>query len=88
MTDERPHPHIYLAFGYFPLPVVAAGGSGVESDIDQRSGQVAFASWLYHVGDLAVKVMYARPRERCEGLKTAWHPRIGAKRLGFCRFGD
>jgi len=88
LTEGQPHPHIYLAFGYFPLPVVAAGGSGVITDTDLLNGQVTFASWLYHVGDLAVKVIYARPGEQREGLKAAWHPRIGAKRLSFSRFGD
>ena len=88
LTEGRSHPHIYLAFGYFSLPVVAAGGSDVDTYIDQLNGQVAFASWLYHVSDLAVKVMYARPGEQHEGLKAAWHPHMGAKRLSFSRFGD
>ncbi|KAF7961341.1 hypothetical protein AWV80_34150 [Cupriavidus sp. UYMU48A] len=82
----QPHPHIYLAFGHLPLPVVAAGGSDVHTA--ELNGQVAFASWLYHVGDLAVNVMYALPGERRDGLKVAWHPRMGAKRLRFSRFGD
>lgn len=86
LTERQPCPHIYLAFGHLSLPVVAAGGSDV--DTDQLNGQVAFASWLYHVSDLAVKVMYARPGEQREGLKVAWHPRMGAKRLSFSRFGD
>lgn len=85
LTEGRPHPHLYLAFGHLPLPVVAAGGSDVETA--QLGGRVAFASWLYHVGDLAVNVMYAQPGEQREGLKPAWHPRMGAKRLAFAHFG-
>lgn len=88
LTEGHPHPHIYLAFGYLPLAVAAAGGSDV--DTYQLNGQVALASWLYHVGNLAVKVMYALPSEQYEGskrLKGAWHPRMGAEHLSFSRFG-
>ncbi|RTL51450.1 MAG: hypothetical protein EKK46_11855 [Rhodocyclaceae bacterium] len=86
LVEEQPYPHIYLAFGHLPLPVVAAGGSDVHTA--ELNGQVAFASWFYHVGDLAVNVMYALPGEQREGLKVAWHPSMGAQRLRFSRFGD
>lgn len=86
LIDGRPHPHLYLTFGALHLPVLAVGGSDVETA--QLNGQVAFASWLYHVGDLAVNVMYALPGEQRQGLKLAWHPRMGAKRLSLVRFGD
>ncbi|WP_155626239.1 MULTISPECIES: hypothetical protein [Burkholderia cepacia complex] len=86
LVDGRPHPHIYLAFGHLPMPVAVVGGSDVEAA--QLNGQVTFATWLYHVGDLAVNVLYALPGEQREGLKVAWHPRLGAKRLRFSRFGD
>ncbi|KVE31528.1 hypothetical protein [Burkholderia sp. TSV86] len=86
LVDGQTHPHIYLAFGHLPMPVEVAGGSDVQTA--QHNGQVAFATWLYHVGDLAVNVLYALPGEQREGLKVAWHPRMGAKRLRFSRFGD
>ena len=86
LVDGQPHPHIYLAFGSLPLPVAAAGGSDVRTA--ELNGKVAFASWLYHVGDLAVNVMYALPGEQREGLQVARHPRFGAKRLRFSRFDN
>lgn len=86
LVDGRPHPHIYLAFGHLTMPVVAAGGSDIHTAM--LEGHVAFASWLYHVGDLAVNVMYALEGEQRDGLKAAWHPRMGAKRLLFSHFGD
>jgi len=85
ITSGRPHPHLYLAFGHLPSPVVMAGGSDVHTA--QLEGKVAFATWLYHVGDLAVNVMYALPGQDREGLKVAWHPNMGAQRLRFTRFG-
>jgi hypothetical protein len=84
LVDGKPHQNIYLAFGYLPLPVAAIGGTEVHTaEID---GRVAFASWIYHVGGLAVNVMYAIKGERREGLKLSWHPRLGSKKIGFSRF--
>ena len=84
ITGGRPHPHLYLAFGHLPLPIDIAGGSDVHTA--QLDGNVAFASWLYSVGDLAVNVLYALPGEQRHGLEVAWHPRMGAQRLRFTRF--
>ena len=50
------------------------------------NGKVAFASWLYQVGDLCVNVMYAAVGEHRQGLEPAWHPHMGSKRLAFTRF--
>lgn len=85
ITRERPHPHLFLAFGHLPLPVKVAGGSDLQ--IAQLDGKVAFATWIYTVGDVAVNVMYALPGEQRQGLEVAWHPRVGAKWLRFTRFG-
>ncbi|MBC3885208.1 hypothetical protein [Undibacterium griseum] len=84
IMSGRPHPHLYLAFGHLPLPVVMAGGSDVHTA--QLEGKVAFATWLYHVGDLAVNVMYALSGQDRERLKVAWHPYMGAQRLSFTQF--
>jgi len=88
LLEVRPHPHVYLIFGNLTLPVVAAGGGDVDAAVDENTGQVAFATWLYHVGDLAVNVMYALPGEPWPGLDMAWHPRMGAKRLRFTKLGN
>lgn len=84
IKSGRPHPHLHLAFGHLPLPVVIAGGSDVR--IAHLEGKVVFATWLYQVGDLAVNVMYALPGEQRQGLSVAWHPRMGAQRLPFTQF--
>lgn len=84
ITSGRPHPYLYLAFGQLVMPVEMAGGSDIYTD--QVDGKVAFATWLYNVGDLAVNVMYALPGEQRQGLEVAWHPRMGAQRLRFARF--
>lgn len=84
ITSGRPHPHLYLAFGHLSQPVAMAGGSDVHTA--QLEGKVAFATWLYHMGDLAVNVMYALPGQHREGLKVAWHPYMGAQLLRFTRF--
>ena len=66
------------------MPVEMAGASDI--DTAQMDGKVAFATWFYNVGDLAVNVMYALPGERRQGLEGAWHPRMGAQRIHFTRF--
>ena len=86
IMNEHPSPYLYLAFGQLAMPVEMVGGSDFHTaDVD---GNVAFATWFYNVGDLAVNVMYALPGERRQGLEVAWHPRMGAQRLLFTRFDD
>lgn len=84
IKNGHPHPHLYLAFGHLALPLETVGGSDIATA--QVDGQVAFATWLYNVGNLAVNVMYALPGEQRQGLKVAWHPRMGAQRLRCTRF--
>lgn len=80
-----PHANLYLAFGRMAdMPVAMAGGSDVAVAV--LDGKVAFASWLYQVGDLCVNVMYAAEGEQRGGLVNAWHPRLGTKRFTFKGF--
>ncbi len=85
ITSGQPHPHIYLAFGQLALPMETVGGSNIVI-AQVVGGKVAFATWLYNVGTLAVRVMYALPGEQRQGLEVAWHPRMGAQRLCCRRF--
>jgi hypothetical protein len=48
--------------------------------------EVVFAAWLYHAGNLAVRVMYAQSREQRQGLDDAWHPKERCKRIPFSTF--
>ena len=84
ITSGQPHPYLYLAFGQLEMPVDMAGGSNIATA--QVDGKVAFATWFYNVGDLAVNVMYALPGEHRQGLEVAWNPCMGTKRLRFTRF--
>lgn len=60
--------------------------SGSDIATAQVDGKVAFATWFYNVGNLAVNVMYALPGRQRQGLEVAWHPRMGAQRLRCTRF--
>lgn len=84
IMSGRPNSCMYLAFGQLGIPVEMVGGSDVHTA--ELDGKVAYATWLYNVGDLAVNVIYALPGEQRQGLEVAWHPRMGAKRLRFTRF--
>lgn len=82
ILDGRPHPGLFIGFGHLSgLPKKFAGGSDVL--VKCLNGEVICASWFYQVGDLCVKVMYATLGEHPDGLKTAWNPRQGSKRLFF-----
>jgi hypothetical protein len=85
ILERKPHPNLFIAFGHLAkLPVIAAGGSEVHAEVD--IGGLAFAAWIYHVGDLAVRVMYARTGEHRQGLDGAWHPNGGSRRIPFTEF--
>lgn len=83
ILHDRLHPNVYLAFG--PRPAgddddrAIAGGSDVQTALLQ--GRTAFATWIHHVGNLWVEVMFAVDGEKRHGLEGAWHPRFGHKRL-------
>jgi hypothetical protein len=82
LLGRRPHPNLYLAFGHLKdMPVLAAGGSDVHADL--VSERAVFVAWLYHTGDLCVRVMYAEPGEHRQGLTNSWHPKMGSKRIAF-----
>lgn len=87
LMSGHPHPNLYLAFGHLRLPITAAGGSDLHV-LKREDGTVVCAAWLYNVGDLAVRVMYAIDGVTNEGLRPAWHPRMGAKRLSFTDFSS
>ena len=84
IMSGQPHSQLYLAFGHLAMPLETVGGSDIA--MAQADGKVAFATWLYNVGDLAVRVMYALPGEQRQGLEAAWHPSMGVNRLPFTRF--
>ena len=84
IMSGRPYPHLYLAFGHMAMLVEMVGGSDVSTA--QLDGKVAFGTWFYNVGDLAVNVICALPDQKRQGLEASWHPGMGAQRLRFTRF--
>ena len=87
LLEGTPHPNLHLVFGHHPKELSMVGRSHVDAGL-LEDGRVAFATCTYHVGDLAVDVIYALPGEDCQGLDVAWHPRMGARRLAFAPFGE
>jgi hypothetical protein len=88
ILKNRAHPHVYLKFGCAPSldGNAIVGRSDVKTATRSIDGSCAFATWLYHVGDLAVNVMFAADGEQREGLVGAWHPRFGTNRLVIADF--
>jgi hypothetical protein len=82
LLQRTPHPMVYLAISPNSSPVRAVGYSDLH--IQLIRGDVAFAVWMYCLENFLVRVMYAAPGERREGLIHAWHPyrREAAIRVG------
>ncbi|MCY0853093.1 hypothetical protein [Cupriavidus sp. D39] len=81
------HPHVHLAIG--PAPAMPyrkriAGWSEIQGD--EEAGRCVFAASFYHVGDVAVNILYAEPGQRRFGLSQAWHPDSTGRLLRLANF--
>lgn len=76
-----PHPNVFIGFwtGLGPLGRKFAGRTQVEAAL--VNGQVAYAAWFYHVGPIAVNVIYSLPGEQRVGLTRSWHPSFSERRI-------
>jgi len=76
------HPNLYISCG------LSEGMITGNTDIQTASlkGKIAFATWFYVVGSLAVNVMYALPSEKRHGIDKAWHPDSITKKLRLVQY--
>lgn len=84
ITTRTPHPKVYLKLCCVDSLSPAAamvGMSDMETATRTSDNVCAFATWIYHVGNLAVNVMFAEEGEDRAGLVGAWHPKSGTNRL-------
>ena len=81
ITNERPHPEVYLQFGRGNGTV---GRSNLEC-IKTEDGHI-LALWLYRIGPVTVNVMFAQDGGGWEGLSETWHPRFRMKRITIADF--
>lgn len=80
ILEQKAHPKVFLAFG--PSSNMITGQTEVEAaNINDRC---AFAIWFYIVEPIAVRVMYAEPSEKRDGLVNAWHPSNTSKYIIYC----
>lgn len=74
ILQEVAHPHLFIAFA----PQIGPTGKKLVgiSDLEtaQLAGRVAYATWIYHLQNFSVMVIYATPGENRKGLLNAWHP--------------
>ena len=84
ILQSRAHANVHLSV--WALTDVGAHKFAGHTPIEtaQLGSRVAFATWLYYVGTIAVNVMYAEPGEHRHGLLTAWHPSRVTKLLRVC----
>ena len=77
IQNRRPHQHVFLALSSYADGVRSAGYS--DLNVVMLDGRAAFAVWLYVLESFSVRVMYALPGERRQGLVGAWHPNSVSK---------
>lgn len=78
----KAHPDIYLKFAVADKDIATmASGSDLHLEKTVDGNELRFAAWIYHVGPVAVFVMFAATGEKRDGLVGAWHPRQGTNRL-------
>ena len=83
----KPHPDIYLEFGYMhcsrSMPLAGRTDLHGEKRVD---GKCICAAWMYYLDQAAVVVMFAALGEHREGMRTSWHPRYGTNKLRLANF--
>lgn len=73
ILEEKAHPKIYLAFCP-PVDINARGAGGSDITAVKLGERTVYAVWFYILDRLTVRVMYAEPEERRQGLADSWHP--------------
>ncbi|WP_043345114.1 hypothetical protein [Cupriavidus basilensis] len=69
------HPHVFIAIGPTPSHEPGTRVAGwTEVNGNDVDGRCTFAYWSYHVGIVAVRILYAEPGMRHKELVQAWHP--------------
>jgi hypothetical protein len=88
IMNDRTHPDVYVAFGAAPPETekVVAGASDLDIVVDNASGQCVYGTWIHHVGNLWVRIVFAMDGQRRRVLADAWHPRLGHKKLEMVKF--
>ena len=81
ILKSEAHPRVHIAFWAHNERRHLRYMAQSEMQVAELGGQVAFASWFYYVGPLAINVMYAEPSERRQGLIHSWHPKNTTKLL-------
>lgn len=74
IMNETIHPYLHLSFGEFNENDSKIIGYTSQIECLEKSNIVAFATWFYQVGHLAVNVIYAITGEERLGLKNSWNP--------------
>jgi hypothetical protein len=74
IRSGQPHPRIWISIGAScqNREVTHAGCTVVQTAM--FNNRIAFAAWMYFVGNVDVSIMFSLPDERRRGLVDAWNP--------------
>lgn len=86
LVERTAHPYVHLAIS--PHTDGLAAGTAGYSDFStaQILDEVFFASWMYVLDHFSMRVMYAKPSERRDGLIDSWHPSTITSRIRVAQF--
>lgn len=86
ITNDSPHPNIYLAISSYTDGINSATAGYSDMSTAQLGGRVVYATWSYILDKFSVRVMYAEPSEHRKGLIDSWHPTSISKCIRVSQF--
>jgi len=85
VSEEKPHPRIFLNFFYRNLPSHSTLHVGPSSILrKENNGQCEEASWTYTLGELDIQIVWFKNKPTLHQPKT-WHPDQHNKMISFRR---
>lgn len=74
ILKRQAHPFLFIAFAprIGPPGKAMVGRSNLYTA--RLARRVAYATWIYHLEQFTVSIIYATPGERRKGLVDSWHP--------------
>lgn len=81
LLARTPHPHIYIKITLISSDIKHKVAGYTPIQAMNVNGNTTFATWFYHVGSLAINVIYNIIPNNQKALKNAWHPITDSKLL-------
>ncbi len=91
ILKRHPHPNVHVAIcPAFNDDVRVLTNSQIYALDGEQTGRTVYATWLYALNYVSVRVVYAEPKwEDREGMRGTWHPSTATSKLRIAdNFGE